>query len=377
MSRFDRYMLSQLMVMFGFFSLVLAMVYWVNRAVLLFNHLIGDGQSVRIFVELTALTLPNVIRIMLPLSAFAASVYVMNRMSNESELVVAQSAGLSPFRLARPALAFGVVVALLVALLSNILVPASQAGLAERQAVMARNITARVLTEGKFIHPSEGVTLFIRQITPLGEMRDVFLSDARRPGQRTTYSARRALLVKVSGGTKLVMFDGTAQTLTLANRKLAVTRFQSSTYDIGALIGPPGARRPRLEELSTPALLFPGKALIAATGATRADFLYEANTRIAEPLTALAAALLGYAVMMLGGFSRFGNWRQIGAGAVGLILLQMLVDWSAGVGTANASLWPVAYLPGVVGILASVVMLWQAGRPRRRRASPAEGLAAT
>ena len=81
-------MLSQLMMLFGFFSLVLVMVYWVNRAVLLFNHLIGDGQSVGIFLELTMLSLPNVIKIMLPLSAFAAAVYVTNRLSSESELVV-------------------------------------------------------------------------------------------------------------------------------------------------------------------------------------------------------------------------------------------------------------------------------------------------
>jgi lipopolysaccharide export system permease protein len=364
------------MVLFGFFSLVLVMVYWVNRAVLLFNHLIGDGQPIRVFLELTALSLPNVIRIMLPLAAFAASVYVMNRMSNESELVVAQSVGLSPFRLARPALVFGLVVAALVALLANVLVPASRTGLAERSAAMARNISARVLTEGKFIHPADNVTLFIRQITPLGEMRDVFLSDARTPGQRTTYSARRALLVKVDGGSKLVMFDGTAQTLTLATRKLAVTRFQSSTYDIGALIGNPAPRRRGLGELSTPELFAPTPALLKETGRSRAAFLYEAHARIAAPLIALAAALLGYASLMLGGFSRFGNWRQIAGGVVGLILLQMLVDWSAGIGPTRVALWPLAYLPPAAGLAAAALMLWQAGRPRRRRA-PAEGLAAT
>ena len=41
MARFDRYLLSQLMVVFGFFSLVLVMVYWINRAVVLFDRLIA------------------------------------------------------------------------------------------------------------------------------------------------------------------------------------------------------------------------------------------------------------------------------------------------------------------------------------------------
>ena len=45
MARFDRYLLSQFMVLFGFFALVLVSVYWVNRAVSLFDELIADGQS--------------------------------------------------------------------------------------------------------------------------------------------------------------------------------------------------------------------------------------------------------------------------------------------------------------------------------------------
>jgi len=95
-ARFDRYMLSQLVVMFGFFSLVLVLVYWINRAVVLFDRLIADGQSASVFLEFTALSLPGVIRIALPLSAFAAAVYVTNRMTTESELVVVQATGYSP-----------------------------------------------------------------------------------------------------------------------------------------------------------------------------------------------------------------------------------------------------------------------------------------
>lgn len=369
-------MLSQLMVMFGFFALVLVMVYWVNRAVLLFNHLIDDGQSVGVFLELTLLSLPNVIKIMLPVAAFAASVYVVNRMSNESELVVLQASGLSPFRLARPAAHFGLIVALLVALLANVLVPASRVRLADESAAMARNISARVLTEGKFIHPTENVTLFIRQITPLGEMRDVFLSDGRTPGSRTTYTAQRALLVKVAAGSKLVMFDGMAQTLTLNTRRLSTTRFADFTYDIGALIGVQPPRVPALSELSTAQLFLASHELQQLTGENRESFLYEAHSRIADPLIALAAALLGYACLLLGGFSRFGHWRQIGTGALLLVLLQLLIDWCAGIGESGPGLWPLAYLPAVVGFAVAAAMLIRAGRARRLP-TPAAGLAAT
>ena len=45
MARFDRYMLSQLLVLFGFFALILISIYWINSAVRLFDRLIADGQT--------------------------------------------------------------------------------------------------------------------------------------------------------------------------------------------------------------------------------------------------------------------------------------------------------------------------------------------
>ena len=45
MPRIDRYLLSQFLTLFGFFALVLVSVYWINRAVSLFEQLISDGQT--------------------------------------------------------------------------------------------------------------------------------------------------------------------------------------------------------------------------------------------------------------------------------------------------------------------------------------------
>ena len=166
MSRFDRYLLSQLLAVFGFFALVLVSVYWVNRAVGLFDRLIGDGQSAIVFVEFSLLALPNVIRLVLPIAAFAAAVYVTNRMMRESELVTMQATGSSAFRLARPVFAFGMIVTVLHLVLMNVLVPRSDALLRDREAQVSNDVTARYLKVGEFMYPSTGVTLFI------GEMAD-------------------------------------------------------------------------------------------------------------------------------------------------------------------------------------------------------------
>ncbi len=240
MARFDRYLLSQLTVLFGFFALVLVLIYWVNRAVRLFDQLVANGESILVFLEFTALTLPSMIAAVVPFAALAAAIFVTNRLSSESELVVAEAAGYSPpFRLARPVLAFGLIAGLFVALLTHVLVPTSQKRLAERQAEIAQNITARFLAQGSFEHPADGITLYIREITPPeGELRDLFLTDTRDPARQVTYTAQRALVVRAeTGGPKLVMFEGgLAQILSTRDGGLATTTFKDFTYDLGALI---------------------------------------------------------------------------------------------------------------------------------------------
>lgn len=365
MSRFDRYILSHLLALFGFFSLVLVAIYWINRAVILFDQLIGDGQSTLVFLEFSILTLPNVIKLVLPISAFAATVYGINRLSQESELVVMQATGFSAFRLARPVLYFGLCVTAMMLMLMHVLVPASRATLALRSAEISQNATSRFLTDGQFMHPSSDITLYIRQITQNGELRDMFLADDRSAGSRSTYTASRALLVKGDTGPKLVMIDGMVQTLTRDTGKMSVTKFADFTYDLGGLITGGKVKSRTMDELSTADLLRAPDSLLAETDETLAAFRYEGHSRFAQPLLATAAALIGFSALLLGGFSRFGLWRQIFIAVLLMIGMQLINTASTGFGLRNANAWPLAYAAPLCGALVAVGLLWLSQRPRR------------
>lgn len=376
MSRFDRYLLSQLLTLFGFFSLVLIAVYWVNRAVSLFDRLIGEGQSAMLFLEMTALTLPNVIRLVLPVAAFAAAAYVTNRLSTESELVVMQATGFSAFRLARPVLVFGLIVALMLSVLVHFLVPASRAALAERQAAIAENVTAGLLREGTFQFPADGLTLYIREITAQGELRDIFLSDARRSSEQAIYTARSALLTRSPTGPKLVMFDGMAQTFATADQRLAVTRFADLTYDIGALISGTALMRRDENSFGTWTLLNPTPGVLEEARRSRAVFIYEGHSRFAQPFLAAAAALIGFSALLVGAFSRFGLWRQLLAASVLLVVMQMIANTAENVGVRDERFWPLVWAAPLFGFAVSAGMLWFTQRRRApRRALAARGAA--
>ncbi len=366
-------MLSQLMMLFGFFSLVLVLIYWINRAVVLFDQLIADGQSAGVFLEFTALTLPTVIRLALPLSAFAASVYVTNRMTTESELVVVQATGYSAFRMARPVLYFGLIVALLMSILMHFLIPLSAARLAEREDDIAQNATARLLVEGQFIEPMPNLTVYIREISTSGELLDIFVADTRDPAEQATYTAAKAFLVRDAGQTQLVMIDGMAQTLRTEDQRLFTTSFTDFAYNIGTLVGQSERTGRHAREISTWELLNPTPALIAETRNSAARLKSRGHDRFSQSILGTVAALLGFATLLVGGYSRFGVWRQIVAAILLIVLVKAMETAGLNMARSNENWWFATYLPSIAGFFIIWCLLFAAGRPylfKRRTGDP-------
>lgn len=368
MAKFDRYLLSQLLLLFGFFSIVLVSVYWINRAISLFDQLIADGQTAFVFLEFTLLALPYVIMIVLPISAFVSTIYVINRLTSDSEIVVMQTSGASTLRIGRGVFLFGVIVALLVGILAHILVPAARSELAGRSAEVSRDISARFLKEGQFVHPTKGITVYVRRITERGIMEELFLEDRRNPASVVTYMAEQALLVRQETGPRLVMLNGLAQTLQAETRRLNTIAFDEFAYDIGALISTGSVRQRDLRELPTFVLLNPSPAALAGTAGNRADFLFAGHDRFARSLMAIIVPMLGFAALMLGGFSRFGIWQQVLIAVVLIILVQMVANASEEIARQDESLVLMAYLAPAIGFVITALLI-VAGRlgPLRRR----------
>lgn len=367
MSRFDRYLLSQLMVLFGFFALVLVSVYWVNRAVVLFDRLIADGQTVFVFFEFTALSLPNVIKLILPIASFAAATYVTNRLMSESELTVMQATGFSPWRLARPVLTFGLIVGGMMAMLSLLLVPSSLAQLEQREREIAENATARLLTEGTFLHPDKNVTFYIRDITAEGVLKDVFLSDRSNPEQSITYTAEEAYLVKDESGPKLIMVDGLAQVHVNEDGRLFTTNFGDFTYDISAFLQHSSSQTRALERVPTLELIRSGDTVADQLGLEPGWIAAELHGRVTQILICIVGALIGFSTLLVGGYSRLGAWPQIVLAFALLVLVEALRNGVADPVRDGSSPWPLMYLPAVIGLGGIYLMLFNAAHPLHLR----------
>lgn len=365
------------MVLFGFFSLVLVSVYWINRAVALFDTLIGSGHSTLIFLEFSVLSLPNVIRMSLPLAEFAAAAYVCNRLITESEMVILQTTGASPWRLARPFLWFGAIVALMMSLLTHYLVPASSQQLELRTAEISQSVTAKLLTDGTFLHPTNGVTFYIREITPEGKLEDVFLSDNRGDESKTVFTAAEAFLVRDGDTSKLVMVDGMAQTHT-ADGRLSITNFKDLTYDISSLIKKVSPVGQRIQYTPTWELIFNPERVSENTGVPLGRILEHGHGRISQALLCVVVALLACSTLIMGSFSRFGPGLYIVVALFLLVFIKIVESSVADPVRGDPNMWPLVYLPFLCGLMIYVFQQALTSgsirlRPKRKHAEGPRG----
>ena len=106
-----------------------------------------------------------------------------------------------------------------------------------------------------------------------------------------------------------------------------------------------------MAELSTAELLSP-TAAAGGRGAAkpRPACCLRAMSRIAQPFMALASALIGFSSLLLGAFSRFGLWRQVGVAVVLLLVVQAIATVATSVGEDMPGGWVLAYIAPVLGI---------------------------
>jgi len=156
-----------------------------------------------------------------------------------------------------------------------------------------------------------------------------------------------------------------AQALDRATQRLTVTRFADFTFDLGTLIKARGPHKRAAGELTTGELLSATPALMAETGADAQSLIFDGHTRLAEPLLALCVTLVGFGALVLGGFSRFGLWRQIVLGVALLILVQGVNTSAADWGPKVAGGWALAYLAPCLGLAIAWGLLHWAGANRR------------
>src|SRR5260221_9663463 len=193
MTTLNRYILRQCLSMMVFVPAALSAAVWLAQSLRLVDLIVNRGLSIEVFLYLAVLILPRFLDIVLPIGAFIAVLFVFNRLTSESELVVMRSAGLGPLALARPVFALAGIAFAALLLLSAYFLPASNREFKDLQFEIRNRFVSALLQEGAFTTISDKLTIYIRsprRARPVPRLMDYDRRDAPHPG--TIPAARRS-----------------------------------------------------------------------------------------------------------------------------------------------------------------------------------------
>lgn len=322
MSVLDRYILRQCLGIMLFVTAVLTVTVWLAQSLRLVDLIVNRGLSAEIFVYLAVLILPRFLDIVLPIGVFIAVLFVFNRLTSESELVVMRAAGVGPLTLAKPVFTLAGIAALVLLSLSAYFLPASNREFKDLQFEIRNRFVASLLQEGTFTTISDQLTIYIGGRDQRGEVTGLVVNDDRDRDKPVTITAERGAFAESGGGSRIVMVNGTRQQYDRTTGKLSVLTFERYTLDLDQMRDAPVVRFPEAQERYLGELFFPPPGLDPVL---LHAFILEAHQRILVPLSAFSFAILPLACLLPGQLNRRGQGRRVLL-AVGFAFLYESID---------------------------------------------------
>src|SRR5436305_2198454 len=318
MPRMSTYVLRQLIEPILLITFLLTVVIWLSQSLRLLDLVINRGQSAPTFFYLTLLMLPSLLVVVLPIAYFAGTLYGLHRLNADSELTVMSAAGFSRSQLLVPVLVAAAVVTVATYACSLYVMPFCQRLMKDKEIDIRGDIGAAILNEGQFNTPAPGLTVFMRELSPDGELRGVLVHDERDRLRPTTYLAESGLIAQTTAGARLIMLDGTIEQGTVqgacrhgpalskrnggnlpaceaasgfAPPSLSVLKFKRYVFDLDQFNGRRQDAGLRTSERYLSELLWPVSSRPLKPQA-RNIYFAEANNRLAAPLYCPAFALI-------------------------------------------------------------------------------------
>jgi lipopolysaccharide export system permease protein len=314
--------------------------------------ILENRQSALTYFYIVMLGAPQIVALLTPLALFVASIWALNRIHKDSEIVVAQAAGMTRWQVASPILRLAVLCAVLHLGVNLWVQPTAQRTLRETVAVARADLAAALIRPGQFTN-NERLTFYAREQID-GELRGVMISDMTDPEFPTDILARSAALIEFEGKPTLLLRDAVSQQLD-ENDQLSVLEFDEYMFDLSNFMKEESGLNLKASDKFLHELFFIDRTnFFELKDADK--LLSEGHARLTTPLLSIVMALISVFAVLGGDFSRRGYDRRIaiaGAGAILVIIVQLSLQSAAADDPALNSaqwIWPL----GLIAVLSYV-----------------------
>ena len=348
----------------------LTSVIWVTQALREVDLVTGKGQTAVIFFTVTLLSLPALIAGIAPVALFMATLYTLNKLNSDSELIVMNATGIAPHRITRPFIVLTLVTAALVGWMSISVMPAGFRALRDLITLIRADFVANVVKEGQFVTLDSGVTFHYRERQGQA-LLGIFMQDRRDPNQPAVYIAERGQTAEAGGNSFLMLEKGTIQRESRDRNSSSIISFERYALNLSALSGDADGAgggdgdkviyKPR--ERSTWALLNQDpKEPYYTIQAGR--FRAELHNRLSAPLYPIAFMLVAFAILGEARTTRQGRAVaiQLAIFLVGAIRIGAYAAWTASVRSVFATM--LLYILPIATIVISALVIAYGARAR-------------
>jgi lipopolysaccharide export system permease protein len=357
MSLFSRYVFRQVANAFVIILVTLTTIVWLATALKQLDLIVSQGQGFVLFLKMTFLTLPSLMALIAPNAILMASLYTLDRMNGDSELIVMTAAGAPVWHIGAPFVLLASMVCVVILICNLWVMPASMRALRGLITQVRTDVISQVLQPGRFSSTEPGLTFHIRDRSPTGDLLGLLVHDERDDNQLMSYLADRGRIISNDDGAYLVMFDGHVHRYEKKSPEqgVQIVAFDQYIFNISDL-NPKDAGsnelRPRERYLSD--LLNPGPNVLKTKGA--ADRLRtELHDRFSTPFYPLLFAVLAVAILGHARTTRESRWAQILLAAGIAVGLRVSGLTASNLVTLSAGATPLVYVIPIAAIIVAAL----------------------
>lgn len=356
MGRLDRYLFTTAGVAFLAVLGSLTTMVWLTQVLRRFDLLATQGQTIIVFLTVTALALPMLMLVIAPIALFIACVYTLNRFNADSELVVLAAAGVSRWRIFRPLLALTLLVSLLSILVSAHFGPMTLRVLRDQVAKVNADILANVVVPGRFTTFDRQLTFHIRERSPNGTLYGIFVFDARDPANETTYIAERGRISSSGTGSFLLLEQGSLQRAQGPGKSPNFIQYQRYAFDMSQFSAA-AAVEYRASDRPLAELIWP-RENDALYKQNPQRFRAELHKRLSSPLYPLAALIIAFAFLGEARTTRQSRGVAIAGAAAAFAAIEIAGFGTSGFVARSPAATPLPYLVPLTGIVLGLLYIF-------------------
>jgi lipopolysaccharide export system permease protein len=321
----DRYIFKQILLATIFVTAVLAALVFLMQSLRFIDLVVNAGASgIYIWLQ-TLLYLPGFFEIILPIGLVAAVLFIYNRLTMDSELIVLRALGFSPARLARPALILSFILGVILFIIMGWISPVSKSeAITIRQDIKAQ-MSSLVFREAVFNEAGSKLMVYIRDRDSKGRLNGLIIHDSRDPTKpASTVIARSGVLVSTPTGQQVMVYNGSRQEVDSKTGVMKRLDFDQYTIDLPEAEKNQDKRWSEPEERTTGELIKSINDKESETRAARRELRVELQKRFLLPFLVPGFSLIGLSFLLMGNHERRGQSGRILVAVIAIVLLEIM-----------------------------------------------------